>query len=82
MTTTEMLTNAEARPTSKASKDQARAEADARYFAQRDAAWDAVEAKTARLRAMRVEREAVERAEAEAAAAAKPAKKASRIRKH
>ena len=37
---------------------------------------------SARLRALRMEREATERAEAEAAAKAKPAKKAGRIRKH
>ena len=67
------------RPTSRASKEQERAEADARYFASRDAQWDAVELKTARLKAMRLEREAAERA----AVVAKPAKKAAgRIRKH
>jgi hypothetical protein len=68
------------RPTSRASKEQERAEADARYFAARDAAWDAVEAKTARLRAMRLEREA---AAEQVEVAAKPVKKAAgRIRRH
>ena len=67
------------RPTSRASKEQERAEADARYFASRDAAWEAVEQKTARLKAMRLEREAAE----QAVVAAKPVKKAAgRIRKH
>ena len=68
------------RPTSRASKEQERAEADARYFAARDAAWDAVEAKTARLKAMRLEREEAERVEK--AKVVKPAKASGRIRRH